>query len=292
MLPITHSELSSLTSLKAWGDVEKFCSDVAFLLFLTEEGAAGDRVYGLSTIWVNPYQARVSTMEEAVKQLTALVFTRPDWPYALVQLNGDASHMPFPREGHLSILVEGETSSVTYKRVSQLEVHQLLSSGSQVICQVGLNGCEVPVIASPPESLAKDANLLGGEPIYLKVDIPQSIMEGPKLKAPPPGGHSSSILITSPIRMTMEVRELLSQAGLDTSGQTSGNPTPKRLEPIVLVTPLPSKLEDFPRPVDTSSQVSTQMMLRWRTPPWRKSLLPPLLQPRHQGLAVMPLHQM
>ena len=74
---ITQLELSSLTSLKAWGDAEKFHSDIAFLLVSTEKGAAGDRVYGLSTIWVNPYKARVSTVGEAVKQLTALVSTGP-----------------------------------------------------------------------------------------------------------------------------------------------------------------------------------------------------------------------
>ena len=44
-------------------------------------------------------------MEEMVKQLTALVSARPDWPYALVQLNRDACHMPLPREEHLSTLV-------------------------------------------------------------------------------------------------------------------------------------------------------------------------------------------
>ena len=57
--------------------------------------------------------------------------------------------------------------------------------------------------------------------------------------------------------MTMAVRELLSQVGLDMSEHASGNSTPKRLEPMVLVTPLPIKLEDFPWPVDTSFQVST-----------------------------------
>ena len=264
---ITHLEISFLTSLRAWGDAEKFCSDVAFLLVLTEEGAVGDRVYGHSMIWVNPYQVRVSTMEKVFKQLTALMSAGPDWPYTLVWLNGDACHMPLPREGHLSILVGG-TSSATYRRVSQLEVHQLLSSGSQVIYLVGLNGCEVPVIASPPKSLAKGTNLLGGEPVYLKVDILQAIAEGPKLKMPSPVGHSSSILIESPIRapppkvegevsMTMEVRELLSQVGLDMPRCTSWNSAPNRLEPVVLVTPLPTKPEDFPRPVDTSSQVST-----------------------------------
>ena len=227
-----------------------------------------DRVYGLSTIWVNLYQARVSTVEEAVKQLTSLVSTGPDWPFTLVQLNSDTCHVPLPREGHLSILPEGGTSSATYRRVSQLEVCQLLSSGSQVIYPVGLNGCEVPMIASLPKSLARGANLLGGKPIYLKVDILQSIAEGPELKALPSDDHSSCILMASPIRapppkverevsMTMEVRDLLSQVGLDTSGHISGNSIPRRLDSVVLLTPLSTKLGDFPRPVDSSSQVST-----------------------------------
>ena len=54
----------------------------------------------------------------------------------------------------------------------------------------------------------------------------------------------------------MEVRELLSWAVLDTSGQAPGTSTPKRLNPIVALTPPPPKLGDFPRPVDTSSQAS------------------------------------
>ena len=68
---ITQLELSSLTSLKAWGNIEKFYSDISFLLVSTEEGAAGERTYSLSMVWVNPYQARVPTVEEGVKQLTA-----------------------------------------------------------------------------------------------------------------------------------------------------------------------------------------------------------------------------
>ena len=201
-------------------------------------------------------------MDEVVKQLTTLVSTGSNWPYTLVWLNGDTCHAPLPREGHLSILLEGGTGSATCRRVSQLEVCQLLSSGSQVIYLVGLNGCQVPMIASPPESLAKGANLLGGKPIYLKVDIPQSIVEGPS------GNPSFSILMASPVRvpllkvegevnMTLEVREHLYQVGLDMSGHVSGDSTPKRLDPMVLLTPLPTKPGDFPRPVDTSSQVST-----------------------------------
>ena len=94
-------------------------------------------------------------MEEVVKQLAPLIPTRSDWPYALVWLNADACHAPLPKEGHLSILMEGGTSSAACRQISQLDVCQLLSSGSQVIYPVGLNGCEVPVILSLPKSLAK-----------------------------------------------------------------------------------------------------------------------------------------
>ena len=214
---ITQSKLTFLTSLKAWGSPQRFKSKVTFLLILTGGSTEGDRVFGLSIMWVHPYQARAPTMEEAVKQLTPLPSTGFDCPYALVQLNGDTCHALLPREGHLSILAKRGTGSAICRRVSQLQICQLLSSGSQVVYPVGLNGCEVPVIASPPESLAKAVNLLRGEPNYLKVDIPQSIMEGPELKALPLSGHSPSILVTSPFRpplpkeegevsMTMEVR--------------------------------------------------------------------------------------
>ena len=59
------------------------------------------------------------------------------------------------------------------------------------------------------------------------------------------------------VSMMMEVRELLSRAVLDMSGQMSGNSTPKRLNHMVMLIPLPPKLADLSGPVDTSSQVST-----------------------------------
>ena len=75
---VTQSELLSLTSLKAWGNLEKFRSDDSFLLILTEKCTVMDRVYGLAMMWAHPYQARVSTMEEAVKQLNPLISTGPN----------------------------------------------------------------------------------------------------------------------------------------------------------------------------------------------------------------------
>ena len=81
-------------------------------------------------------------------------------------------------------------------------------------------------------------------------------------------GDCPSILMASPIKatlptaerevsMTMKVRELLSCTLLDTSGHASENLTPKRLNPVVVLTPLPCELGGPSGPVDTSSQVGT-----------------------------------
>ena len=63
---VTQPGLSSLTRLWVWGDFERFCSDMAFLLILPKEGVAGERVYGLAVVWVHPCQARVPTLDEVV----------------------------------------------------------------------------------------------------------------------------------------------------------------------------------------------------------------------------------
>ena len=46
---LTPVELSSLNSLRAWGERQKVCHDITFLLVLAEEEATGYRKYGLST---------------------------------------------------------------------------------------------------------------------------------------------------------------------------------------------------------------------------------------------------
>ena len=54
----------------------------------------------------------------------------------------------------------------------------------------------------------------------------------------------------------MDVRSLLSRAMLDMSGHGSGNSTPRRLNPVVVLKPPPHKPNELPKSVDTSSQVS------------------------------------
>ena len=104
--------------------------------------------------------------------------------------------------------------------------------------------------------------------MYVEIDIPQPLVKEPDQKALPLGGPSTTI-ISSPFKttppkperevsMTMEVRSLLSWVILDMSGHGSGNSTPKRPNPVVVLTPPPHKLKDLPKPVDTSSQMSAQ----------------------------------
>ena len=97
MASVAHSELSSLTSLRAWGDPEKFKSKVAFLLILTGGCTEGDTEFGLSMMWVHPYQARAPTMEEAVNQLTPLPSYGSDLPMPWCGLTGMPAMHHSPR---------------------------------------------------------------------------------------------------------------------------------------------------------------------------------------------------
>ena len=59
---LSQVELSSLKSLRAWGERQNSCHDITFLLVVGGEEATGGRKYGLLTIWVNPSQARVPSV--------------------------------------------------------------------------------------------------------------------------------------------------------------------------------------------------------------------------------------
>ena len=207
-------------------------------------------------------------MQEAVRELTAWVSIGPNWPYALVWLNEVTCHAPLPKEWHLGILPQGEADMTACGIISQLEVCQFLTSGLQVAYPVGLNGHEDPIIISLPKSLANGISLTGGKSMYLEIDIQQPMVKEPDQKASPLG-RCFKIIISRPLKttlpklerevsMTMDVRSLLCQVILDTSGHGSGNSTPKRPNPVVVLTPPPHKLKDLLKPVDASSQVSAQ----------------------------------
>ena len=167
----TQVELSSLSSLKVWGEVQKPCHDIAYLLVWVEI-AMGNRHYGISIVWVNPNQVRASFMEEAVEKLTACTSSGANWPYTLAQLHEGTHHVPLPKERHLGVPPQRGAEEAPCGWISQLEVHQLLVASSQVVYPIGLNGHDEPIITSLPEPLASGVSLTTDEPIYLGIDIP------------------------------------------------------------------------------------------------------------------------
>ena len=179
--------------------------------------------------------------------------------------------MPLPTEGDLSVMMEGNTSNVPYRKIPQLEVHQLLGSGSQVVYLEGLNGYQVPVVMTLPKSLSNGVTMLEGESTFLQVDLSQPTTKEQESKAFSLCSGLSPTLAASPTRalppkaegqitMTMEVSKLLSQAVLDTSWLASGSSTPKKPRSLALATTQPLKLEDSAKPVDylLSSEHSRQ----------------------------------
>ena len=161
----------------------------------------GARVYGLLTIWVNPSQARVPSMEEAVGKLTTCAFSGPNWPYALVQLHEGTHHAPLPKEGHMGILPHRGVEATPCRLISQLEVCQLLVTSPQVVYPIGLNGHDEPIITSLPELLASSISLTAGKPVYLEIDIPPLPVENPDQKVVPLG-EVSTIVVASPHKST------------------------------------------------------------------------------------------
>ena len=67
-------------------------------------------------------------MEEAVGTLSACISSGPDWPYVLAQSYEGSNHTPLPKGKHLGILPQGKVEESLFGWISQLKVHQLLST--------------------------------------------------------------------------------------------------------------------------------------------------------------------
>ena len=163
----------------------------------------GDRKYGLLTVWVNPSQARVPSME-VVGKLTAWASSGPDWPYTLVWLHEGTCQAPLLKEEHLGILPQRGVEATSCRQISQMEVCQILITSTPVSYPIGLNGCKEPIITSLPEPLANGISLTTGKPIYLEIDIPPSPVEVLDWKVLPIGKISTTV-IASPHKSTPQI---------------------------------------------------------------------------------------
>ena len=205
--------LISVSSFKVWGNIQEPCHDIAYLLVCTGN-TIEDRQYGISLVWLNPNQTMASTMEEAVEMLAACPSSGTNWPYALAQLYEGSCHAPLPKDKHLGILPQGKAEETSCGWISQLDICQLLSTGSQVVYPTGLNGQDEPIITILPELLSSGISNITSKHLYLEIDIPP--LEESDTKAPPIG-KVCIIQTTNPCKsplklegsMATEVNDLL-----------------------------------------------------------------------------------
>ena len=153
-------------------------------------------------------------MEEAVEKLAACPSSGTNWPYTLAQLYEGSCHAPLPKDKHLGILPQGKAEETCCGQISQLNICQLFSAGSQVVYPSGLNGHDEPIITTLPELLSSGISIIASEHPYLEINIPPK--EDSDAKAPPIG-ETSIIQTTNPCKsspklegsMTKEVNDLL-----------------------------------------------------------------------------------
>ena len=204
------------------------------------------------------------------KKLTLLFNSGNNWAYAFMQLNEDAQHVPLPKEGHLSAMINAMPSRNTWGHLCQQEVCWLLQCEDWVVYPEGLNGGLEPVLTSLSAALVQGVNMLGEpahKPSFLPVDLPPVHTERPLTQDL---SSLQNIYINSPyhlavehpptadshISMTTEVWELLSHTMLDTSSQVFGNSLPKGPTYPALRVPSPTREEGSSKPVATFFQAS------------------------------------
>ena len=206
-------EMISISSFKVWGNIQEPHYDITYLLVHTGN-TTEDRQYSISLVWVNPNQTWASTMEEAVETLATCPSSGTDWTYTLAQLYEGSCHAPLPKDKHLGILPQGKVEETSCEQISQLDVCQLLSAGSQVVYPTGLNRQDEPIITTLPELLSSGISIITSKHLYLEIDIPH--LEESDTKALPIG-KAPIIQTTNPHKsplklegsMATEVNDLL-----------------------------------------------------------------------------------
>ena len=186
-------ELLSISCLKVWGDTKEPHNDMAYLLMHIEDASEAEG-YGMALVWVNPHQARASTMKEALGTLSVCISSGPNWPYVLAQLYGGPNHTPLPKDKHLGIFPQGEAESPS-GWISQLEVYQLLSARPQVIYPVVLNGGDQLVTIDLPEPLHSGSSITTNEHSYMRINIPLPTPEEPEHTTPPLDGVHAALVL-------------------------------------------------------------------------------------------------
>ena len=202
-------------------------------------------------------------MEEAVETLATYPSSGTDWPYALAQLYEGSCHAPLPKDKHLGILPQGKAEKTSCGQISQLDIHQLLSTSPQVVYPSGLKRHDKPIITTLPQLLSSGTSIITIKHLYLEIDIPPR--EESDTKAPSIGKASiiqATNLHKYPLKlegsMTAEVKHLLDQVITEVSSCESEQSSLEKITTVVVTTSPPWRSEVTVPPVNTSSQASIE----------------------------------
>ena len=103
---ITQGQLTALSHVGAWGDVEKPCQDMAFLLIAPHLAIGCKWVFGLTAMWLHPCQAHLPTLADAAWKLLLLANEGTNWPNAYIRMNDVVAHVPLSSVGHIGVMTD------------------------------------------------------------------------------------------------------------------------------------------------------------------------------------------
>ena len=257
----TAEEQHSISHLKVWGDVQKPHHGMAYLLVRVDDTSEA-RTYGMALVWISPLQARVSSMVEALEIVSSLTSEGSDWPYILIQLYEGTNHTPLPKDKHICVQPQEKAESPS-GWISQLKIHQLLSTRPLVVFPVELNGGNQSVTIDLPEPLHTGSSVTTDEYPYIEVNIPTPIPEEQDCASPPLGRKHDTPTITRPktpwkhrVSLMVEVNDLIDWGMTDNYDQESEHSVMVEVPTTEADASPPLKLEMAVPPLDTSSQAS------------------------------------
>ena len=171
--------------------------------------------------------------------------------------------MPLLENKHLGVLPQEKTESPS-GQISQLQIHQLLSTRPLVMFPMELNGGDQAVNINLPGSLHAGSSVTSDEHPYIEVDIPPPTTEEKGSTALPQGRQHYILAVTIPktpwkprITLMVEVNELIDRGMTNNYDQESEHSVAADHATQVETSP-PLKMEGSLLPLETSSQTSVE----------------------------------
>ena len=150
---ITQEQLTALTLVGAWGDVEKPHQDMAVLLIVLSLAVGCEWIFWTDCHVYAPQKVCLPTLVDVDQKLLLLTDEGADWPYAYIRMNDAMAHALLSSKGHIGVMTGDLPSWNTCGHLYQLCVWQLLQCGGWMVCPDGLNGGLEPLLFNFKELL-------------------------------------------------------------------------------------------------------------------------------------------